>query len=58
MLTVKAFDGNSSYSYSTNFLVEKGHHSGSIYLSRYLSGSRWYSFELLIGNKIIGGDRH
>lgn len=57
-LTVKAFDGNSSYSYSTNFSVEKGHHSGSIYLSRYLSGSRWYSFELLIGNKIIGGDRH
>lgn len=57
-LTVKAFDGNSSYSYSTNFLVEKGHHSGSIYLSSHLSGSRWYSFELLIGNKIIGGDRH
>lgn len=57
-LGVRAFDGNYSYSNSTTFNVEKGHHSSSIYLSSYLSSSRWYSFELLIGNKIIGGDRH
>lgn len=57
-LGVRAFDGNNSYSNSTSFTVQKGHHSGSIYLNSGLSGSRWYSFELLIGNKIIGGDRH
>lgn len=57
-LVVKAFDGEYSFSNSTSFLVEKGHHSNSIYLSRNLDDSRWYSFELLIGNKIVGGDRH
>ena len=57
-LGVRAYDGNNSYSNSTTFNVEKGHHFASIYLSSYLSSSRWYSFELLIGNKIIGGDRH
>ena len=57
-LVVKAFDGEYSFSNSTSFLVEKGHHSSSIYLSRNLDDSRWYSFELLIGNKIVGGDRH
>lgn len=57
-LGVRAYDGNNSYSNSTTFNVEEGHHFASIYLSSYLSSSRWYSFELLIGNKIIGGDRH
>lgn len=57
-LGVRAFDGENSYSNSTTFTVEKGHHSASIYISSNLSNSRWYSFELLIGNKIIGGDRH
>lgn len=57
-LGARAFDGYDSYSNSTTFTVEKGHHSASIYLSSNLSSSRWYSFELLIGNKIIGGDRH
>lgn len=57
-LGIRAFDGDYSYSNSTTFTIEKGHHSASIYLSSNLSSSRWYSFELLIGNKIIGGDRH
>lgn len=57
-LGVRAFDGDYSYSNSTTFTVEKGHHASSIYLSSSLSSSRWYSFELLIGDKIIGGDRH
>ncbi len=57
-LGVRAFDGDNSYSNSTSFTVQKGNHSGSIYLSSSLHGSRWYSFELLIGNIIIGGDRH
>ena len=57
-LKVKAFGGSYSYSNSMSFSVEKGHHSSSIYLNSNMNGSRWYSFELLIGNKIIGGDRH
>lgn len=57
-LVVKAFSGNYSYSNSSSFSVEKGHHSSSIYLNSNLNSSQWYSFELLIGNKIIGGDRH
>ena len=57
-LGVRAFDDDYSWSNSTTFNVQKGHHSSSIYLSTCLSSSRWYSFELLIGNKIIGGDRH
>lgn len=57
-LSVKAFNGDYSYSNSTTMLVEKGHHSSSIYLSSGLNGSKWYSFELLIDNRIVGGDRH
>ena len=54
---VKAF-GNYAYSNSASIDIEKGYHSNSIYLSSGLNSSDWYSFELLIGNKIIGGDRH
>ena len=57
-LGVRAFDGNYSCSNSTTLNVQKGHHSSFIYVSSYLRSSRWYSFELLIGDKIIGGDRH
>ena len=57
-LGVRAFGGNYSYFNSATFTVETGHHSASIYLNNNLRHSLWYSFELLIGNKIIGGDRH
>lgn len=54
---VKAF-GDYAYSNSSNIEIEKGYHSNSIYLNSGLNSSNWYSFELLVGNKIIGGDRH
>ena len=54
---VKAF-GNYAYSNSSSIDIEKGYHSNSIYISSGLNSSDWYSFELLVGNKIIGGDRH
>lgn len=57
-LNIRAFNGDYSYSNSTTLLVEKGHHSYSIYLNSSLNSSKWYSFELLIGNRIVGGDRH
>lgn len=52
---VKAF-GNYAYSNSSSIDIEKGYHSNSIYLSSGLNSSDWYSFEMLVGNKIIGGD--
>lgn len=57
-LEAKAFNGDRCYSNSTSMYVKKGHQSFSIYLSSSLNSSNWYSFELLVGNKIVGGDRH
>ena len=57
IVQVKAF-GNYAYSNSASLDIEKGYHSNSVYLSSGLNNSDWYSFELLVGNKIIGGDRH
>ncbi|MDE5980850.1 MAG: hypothetical protein K2G61_02675 [Bacteroidaceae bacterium] len=57
-LQVKAFSGNDSYSNSRSMDVKKGNNSFSIYLSDNLNRSVWYSFELLIDKRIVGGDRH
>lgn len=57
-LYAKAFNGDFSYSNSASMEVKKGNNTFSIYLNNNLNGATWYSFELLIGNKIIGGDRH
>lgn len=57
-LVVRAFNDDESYTKTISLSVEKGHHTSSIYISNNLSCSQWYSFELLIGNRIIGGDRH
>lgn len=57
-LQVKAFCGDESYSNSKSMDVKKGNNSFSIYLSNNLNRSTWYSFELLIDKKIVGGDRH
>lgn len=57
-LQAKAVNGDVSYTQSTSMDVKKGDNSFSIYISNNLNSSTWYSFELLIGNKIIGGDRH
>lgn len=54
---VRAF-GDYAYNNSSSIAIEKGYHSNSIYLSSSLNSSKWYSFELLVGNKIVGGDRH
>ena len=50
--------GSTSYSNTSTVTIQKGFHSSSIYLSSSLNSSNWYSFELLVNNKIIGGDRH
>jgi cell division protein FtsL len=56
-IQVNAF-GDDAYSNSSTIGIEEGNHSNSIFLSRDLDKTKWYSFELLIDNKIVGGDRH
>lgn len=58
-LKVRALGENYYYntSSSSNVNIEKGNHSKSIYLSRYLDGGRWHIFELLIGDRVVGGCR-
>ena len=56
---VRAYnDEGSSYSNSSSIYIESGDNSASIYLSRGLDSGKWYSFELLKDNIILGGDRH
>lgn len=56
---VRAYnDEGSSYSNSSSIYIESGDNSASIFLSRGLDGGKWYSFELLKDNIILGGDRH
>lgn len=56
---VKAFNDNGEcYTNSSNIYIEEGDNSASIYVSRSLDGDKWYSFELLKDNIILGGDRH
>lgn len=57
-LNAKAISGSESISTSTSMSVEKGNNSFSVYISSSLNRSKWYSFELLAGNKIVGGGRH
>lgn len=54
---IKAF-GDTEYSNSSVLDIEEGYHSASIYLSDGLNKDEWYSFYLLIGDKIVGGGRH
>ncbi|MGM9851459.1 MAG: hypothetical protein ACI306_04880 [Muribaculaceae bacterium] len=58
-ITVRAFDdyGN-HYINNSSIYINSGDNHASIYLSRSLNSTRWYSFELLEGNRIIGGERH
>lgn len=56
---VKAFNDNGEcYTNSSNIYIEEGDNSASIFVSGYLDNNKWYSFELLKDNIILGGDRH
>lgn len=57
-LQIKAFSGNESYSKSVSMDIMKGNNNFSIYFNNNLNSATWYSFELLIDDKIIGGGRH
>lgn len=56
---VQAFNDNGEcYTNSSSIYIMKGDNSASILVSRNLDGDKWYSFELLKDNIILGGDRH
>lgn len=58
-IQVRAYnDGGYFYTNSTDIDIFIGDNSSEIYLSRDLNSQRWYSFEILKENIIIGGDRH
>jgi len=56
---VRAYsDDGYSYSNTADMDVYLGDHTNEIYLSQLLDSQKWHSFEILIGNIILGGDRH
>lgn len=56
---VNAYDDyGTCLSNSSTLYITSGDNTASIYLSRNLDSRKWYSFELIKGNTIIGGDRH
>jgi len=58
-IQVKAFnDSAESYSNTATISVSEGDHSARVYLSDRIDGQKWYSFEILKGNIILGGGRH
>lgn len=58
MLKVKAYSESSTCSNWTTLNIWEGEHSSSIYVNNSLVRSKWYSFELMLGDKIIGRGRH
>ncbi len=46
------------YSNTTDIDIYIGNNTNEIYLSRNLNNQKWYSFEILKDNIILGGDRH
>lgn len=58
-LRIRAYndDGDRVYR-EIEFNVEKGTKSASVYVSSYLEGSKYYSFEIMKDNIILGGGRH
>jgi hypothetical protein len=58
-IEVRAYnDDGYYYINSTDIDIFVGDNSNKIYLSKDLDSQRWYSFEILKENIILGGDRH
>ena len=57
-IQVRVYNSSVSKAVSGNITITKGWNSASIYVSSYLDSSEWHSFEILLGNKIVGGGRH
>ena len=58
-VNVRAFSDNGiCYTNSSSIYIYEGDNSASIFVNRNINKNKWYSFELLIGNIILGGSRH
>ena len=57
-LDVRIHGDGQSFSKTVSRDISKGDNKFSVYIDDNLNSNKWYSFELLIGNRIIGGDRH
>ncbi len=57
-VNVRAYNNRECYTNSSNIYIKKGDNSASIFVCTNLDSRQWYSFELLKGNIILGGDRH
>ena len=51
-------DNGPSYTGTSTIYVVAGDNSASVYISNNLNRDKWYSFEVLMNNVILGGDRH
>lgn len=51
-------DDGTSYLNNSTIYIESGDNSADIFINRGLNAGKWYSFELLKDNVILGGDRH
>lgn len=58
-ISVRAYNDSGDAVYKNiEVYIESGNHSKSVYVSSYLNSDKWYSFEILKGDVILGGDRH
>jgi hypothetical protein len=58
-LNVCAYNNSGDFfSANSAIHIKPGDNSASIFLSRNLNVAKWYSFEILKGNTILGGGRH
>lgn len=58
-INVRAYnDDGDFFSTTSSINIETGDNFASVYISRSLDSSKWYSFEILKGNIIFGGGRH
>lgn len=56
---VRAYNNEGdNYSNTASMIVVQGDNTQQVYLNDELDNQKWYSFEILKGNVILGGDRH
>ncbi len=57
-LQVRVYNKSVNILKTADLSVKKGWNSTMVFVKSYLNRGQWYSFELLLGDKIIGGGRH
>ena len=57
-MNLRVYNNSTEYSLTYSIDIMEGNNNQTFHVNKYFSSDEWYSFELLIGNKIIGGGRH